>query len=801
MSKGFLLCILLCICVLSGYAQTLNVRDMQTQMPLASVTVTASNGEVIGVTDQKGEFDLKNLRHSERLILSYVGYKPVRVVLSDLEKMSYTISMELSSIALDQVVVSGTRWQQSQADLPQKIDRISPSEVAFYNSQTAADLLGISNTVFIQKSQQGGGSPMIRGFSTNRLLYTIDGVRMNTAIFRGGNLQNVISLDPFAMQNTEVLFGPGSVIYGSDAIGGVMSFETLQAKLSLTDEMEFSGHAALRYSSANNEKTGHIDLSVAGKRWGWIGSFSRFDYGDLRQGGNGPDDFLKTSYPARLNGQDILVTQDEPLLQVPSGYDQTNVMQKLRFKPNAVWEAIYGFHYSETSSYGRYDRHNRTRNGTARYAEWDYGPQKWMMNHLSLKYLAGNNLFDKATLNLAQQSFAESRISRDFNNPLRQIWEEDVQAYTVNLDLTKRVNQHTFFYGMEYVLNKVTSLGKEENIENGSVVDAQSRYPQADWQSLAFYVTDELKLSEKMTLSGGLRWSTFAIDADFNTDFFSFPFEKAELNNAAVTGSMGFSYRPEPSLVLRANAGTAFRAPNVDDIGKIFDSEPGSVVVPNPDLEAEFAYNFDLGVAKQFFEQLKIEVTGYYTRLNNALVRRDFQLNGADEIFFAGQLSQVQAIQNAAKSDRFGLQFGVDWNISTAWFFALDVNWQEGADEMDDGSISPGRHVAPTFGATSLRYSIGKLMLEANLGFQGEFSHADLSVEERNKSEIYALDANGNTFAHSWYTLNFKSQINISETLSLQMGVENITDQRYRPYSSGISGAGRNFVISIRGQF
>src|SRR5690606_22275722 len=97
--------------------------------------------------------------------------------------------------------------------------------------QTAADMLAGSGEVFVQKSQLGGGSPMIRGFATNRLLYAVDGVRMNTAIFRAGNLQNVINLDPFATESVEVIFGPGSVMYGRDAIGGVMSFQTLMPRL------------------------------------------------------------------------------------------------------------------------------------------------------------------------------------------------------------------------------------------------------------------------------------------------------------------------------------------------------------------------------------------------------------------------------------------------------------------------------------------------------------------------------------------------------------------------------------------
>lgn len=108
---------------------------------------------------------------------------------------------------LDDVVISATRWRQTTDNVPSKIISISPEEINLQNPQTAADLLNISGKVFIQKSQQGGGSPMIRGFATNRLLYTVDGVRMNTAIFRGGNLQNVINLDPLATERAEVFSG------------------------------------------------------------------------------------------------------------------------------------------------------------------------------------------------------------------------------------------------------------------------------------------------------------------------------------------------------------------------------------------------------------------------------------------------------------------------------------------------------------------------------------------------------------------------------------------------------------------
>ena len=106
---------------------------------------------------------------------------------------------------LDQVVVSASKFEQSKRDIPQTIVNVNAADIQFQNPPTSADLLEGTGNVYIQKSQLGGGSPIIRGFSTNRLLITVDGVRMNNAIFRSGNLQNVISIDPFTIQNTEDL--------------------------------------------------------------------------------------------------------------------------------------------------------------------------------------------------------------------------------------------------------------------------------------------------------------------------------------------------------------------------------------------------------------------------------------------------------------------------------------------------------------------------------------------------------------------------------------------------------------------
>lgn len=783
-------------------AQTLTVTDQDTHKPLYLVTVGSQESGKSVSTNESGQANISVLKDSGDLTLRLVGYRTISTTYSSLAQQDFRIALEHKAVNLDQVVISATRWSQSSGNIPSKIMTISTEQIELENPQTAADLLGSSGGVFIQKSQQGGGSPMIRGFATNRLLYSVDGVRMNTAIFRGGNLQNVISLDPFAIEHTEVLFGPGSVIYGSDAIGGVMSFRTLTPKLSTTDKPQISGSAVARYASANKEKTGHFDVSVGWKKWALATSISSFDFDHLRQGSNGPTDYLKGHYVQRVDSTDQVVSQDDPLLQVPSGYSQINLMQKVRFKPNENWDFQYGFHYSETSSYGRYDRHTRMRHGLPRYAEWSYGPQKWMMNNLSVNHSGENALYNQMTIRLAHQFFEESRIDRSLNNDKRYNKKEEVHAYSANLDFVKELgSRNTLYYGVEYIQNDVTSSAMAHNIADGSESKIASRYPNATWQSLGIYVNDEFRLSDKVSLQGGLRYNQFIIDAKFDTAYFSLPFNEANLNSGALTGSLGAVYRPADTWAVKVNFGTAFRAPNVDDIGKVFDSEPGSVVIPNPDLKAEYAYNIDLGIAKVFGDVVKLDVTGYYTILENALVRRDYALQGQDSIMYEGMMSRVQAIQNAARATVYGIQAGLEIKLPSGFEFISHFNFQKGEEELDNGDISASRHAAPMFGVSRLSYHHENLFLQLYANYQAERKHDDLPVGEMKKSEIYAKDSNGDTYSPAWYTLNLKAMYKISDHFSISAGVENITDQRYRTYSSGLSGAGRSFTAAIKATF
>ncbi|WP_237717679.1 TonB-dependent receptor domain-containing protein [Pontibacter sp. BAB1700] len=305
-------------------------------------------------------------------------------------------------------------------------------------------------------------------------------------------------------------------------------------------------------------------------------------------------------------------------------------------------------------------------------------------------------------------------------------------------------------------------------------------------------------MGEKLTVLTGARYNHILLNAAFDKSFYDLPFASADINTGAVTGSAGLVYSPKPDWQLSTNLSTGFRSPNVDDIGKIFDSAPGLVVVPNPDLKPEYAYNADLGFAKVFGEVLKLDATAFYTYLQDALVRRDYTLNGNSFIEYEGESSQVQAIQNAAYARVWGVQAGIELKLPAGFGITSRYSLQRGREELDNGTEAPLRHAAPAFGTTRLTYTRNRFKADFYAVYNGAFRYSQLAPEEQDKAYLYATDEDGNPYSPDWTTLNLKALYQLNRHLSLSAGIENITDQRYRPYSSGIAAPGRNFVMSVR---
>ena len=786
----------------SSAAQQIVVADEESKEPITGLVVFNSLSTKTAVSDFDGLVDIKNFQSFEKIYFGHLSYHKKSIRKSAIKD---TVFLSPKSTSLNEVVISASKFVQSKKEVPQNIISINSKDIQFSNPQTSADLLSNTGRVFVQKSQLGGGSPMIRGFSTNRLLITVDGVRLNNAIFRSGNVQNVLSISPFNVEKTEVILGSGSVIYGSDAIGGVMNFYTTTPKLSNNKIPLLTSRSTVRYASANNEKTAHLGFNLGFQKWGFHSSVSVSDFGDLKMGKYGPDDYLSLYYSDPLNGQDVMTPNTMPRVQKFTNFSQMHLAQKVIYKASDDIQFDFGLHYSTTSDYPRYDRLAiLSDDGALKYAEWNYGPQDWLMaNSQMTKHSSSSSFYDKLKISTAYQNFKESRINRRFNTDTRKIRNENVDAFSLNLDFNKQISdQSNISYGAEYIYNKVGSKGCSENTLTGEVEAIATRYPdESKWQTMATYLSYKYKPNTKLTIQSGIRYNYVIIDADLsdNNAFYNLPFDTANLETSAFTGTLGLSWIPNDVFMWKLNTSTAFRAPNIDDIGKIFDSQNGLVVVPNRDLKPEYAYGAELGVTVNLNKSVLFDSSIYYTYLDNALVRNPFTVNGETEMEYDSEVSSIQAIQNASKSWIYGFEAGIKVLFSRELQLTSQYSYVNGTQEETPGVELPVRHAAPVFGNTHVIWKHNKLQMDGFINYNGALRSSAISQELADY--LFASDSQGNPYAPSWYTLNLRTQFDFSNSVSFVGAVENITNQRYRTYSSGITSAGTNLIMAINYKF
>jgi hemoglobin/transferrin/lactoferrin receptor protein len=441
-----------------------------------------------------------------------------------------------------------------------------------------------------------------------------------------------------------------------------------------------------------------------------------------------------------------------------------------------------------------------TSNGTLSFAEWHYGPQLWRMHALQAVLSGPNKLYNSARIIAAFQDYRESRHDRRLNNARIRNQVEKVHAFSINADFDKQLSKKSeLFYGLEYVTNDVGSFADRINLNNGTVEPVATRYPNnSEWNSYGAYISYKLNHNQ-LSFTSGLRYNHATVYTPFDTSLFNFPFTEANIKKGAVTGNLGMVFRPNKNSKWNFNIATGFRVPNVDDVGKVFESAPGQLMTPNPDLKSEYAYNFDLGYAVRIANRVVIDLTAFYTLLDNAIARRPATFNGQDSVDYEGVRSRVFSLQNAAKAEVVGVQAGVELFFAKYFSGSVQVNWIEGeeTDDVKDEDV-PLRHAPPFYGNAHLKYNRSKLQADLYLLWNGQISNEELAPSEQAKTFIYAKDANGKPYCPSWYTLNLKLGYQVNKHLYVTAGCENITNQLYRPYSSGIVAPGTNFITSLR---
>ena len=706
-----------------------------------------------------------------------------------------------STKSLQDVVVFANKFPTLSKNIVQTVGLITDKNLIQQQSNTA-DILTASGQIFVQKSQLGGGSPVIRGFEASRILLLVDGVRMNSAIFRAGHLQNIITVDNMSLERVEVNYGPSSTMYGSDALGGVINLFTKAPQLNNSSKWKSNGNVIYRYANGQNENRQHIDLNIANNKWAFVSSFTNSSFGDMRQGANRlaayPDFGKRLFYVTTENGVDILNDNRSSInIQKITEYTQADFLQKILYKPSANTEHLLNIQLSNSSNINRYDRLTETSKGLPVYAEWYYGPQVRNMVSYKLNKTHLKGFFQELSVNTNYQHLQESRISRKYKSSNKDFRIENVDIIGLNADLLHSDKNGEIHFGLESYYNIVNSKAHRTNIAtlaNSAITTRYSDGP-TNMAYQALYVQHRKNLNQNWVLNDGLRLNLVQLNAQFkDTSLMHFPFTEAKQSNAALTGNIGLAYNGDDGFRSTVGVSSGFRAPNIDDLTKVFDTKTGYVVVPNKDLKPEYTYNAEWTIAKNT-SNYSLGASVFYTLFHNALVADKYNWNGRSTIMYQGVLSDVYATQNKAKANLFG--FNVNGRLRLIQNTELNATYTYTKGTYNDGSKEmPLDHIPPAYGRFGIKHIDKKWNAEFYSVFNSWKKIADYNLNGED-NEIYATKDG----MPSWMTFNLLTQYNPTKDLTIGLGVENITDLNYRNFASGISAVGRNYILTCKVNF
>ena len=755
-------------------------------------------------TNRKGVILLKSLNIYDTISINFAGKTYIQSQL-ELSKKNFLFQISNNKNQSLPVFVTST---SSSTQLPTGMKELNhqvvkSNEILNSNASTGAELLTLVDGVTIQKTSFGGGSPIIRGFEANRVLLMVDGVRMNNAIYRGGHLQNSITIDPFILESCDVIFGPSAVSYGSDAIGGVIHYKTKDPNLLNTnDSSRYNGLYFTRFNSATNELSNHINFNLSGKNIASLTSITYKKFGDVSMGENrvhgfqnwGTHDF----YTEYNNFQDTMITNPNPSIQRGVGYNQIDLTNKILFKLNATSKLIINSQYSSSSNLQRLDQlNNLTLNNLPEYAQWNYGPQKRLLNSISFSSSHPSIFFDDIRAVLSHQHIEESRITRRFNSFSQKNSLEKVNVLGSNIQFSKSIGSNSKLdYGTEIYYNTVNSRAYELNLLDSATSYIDSRYPSGGSNTFfpAIYGSYNLK-KNRLSLIGGIRYTwnkAFGIFKDNILDFLSDGFE---IKRHSLSGSLGTYFYPNETTKIFLDLSTGFRAPNIDDLGKVFIKDQ-FLTVPNSQLDPEYAYNFSFGIGKKIdFKNIQFSFSSSYfvTILDNVITKQSLEINGSNLVYYDSNYYEILANQNSES----GIVYGLSGSLFITFFKNLKVHsslcYTRGV--LKNTHI-PMSHIPPLFGKLNLNYTFKKIEFQILNNFNAE--------------KINKLFGQGNTDNPleaspmgypSWWVINTQVGYQYRESLNLSLGLYNLLDIHYKTFASGISAPGRSLMASAKLSF
>ncbi len=805
-------------------AQKITLRDAVTKAPISDVLIYNSKG-VNTVSDFNGKATLHLFKNDDFLLFSHISYQDTTCLKS---LVSATIYLKNKADELSEVSLSISKSKVKKSRIAEKIETLNKADIQKLTPQTTADILAQTPSIRVQKSQGGGGSPVIRGFEANRVLLVMDNVRMNNAIYRTGHLQNAITVSPYNLERTEVIFGPSSVIYGSDALGGVIHFYTKTPKLNQLKQ--FRGSSTTQFSSANNAFTQGFSSEFSFKKWASYTAFSQANFGDTRMGENRVHGYQNWGLvPTYSNNSSTYynespVNNTDPSIQKNTGYNQFDFLQKIAIQTGKKSSLIFNFQFSESTNIPRFDKLTELKDGVLKFAEWNYGPQKRTFLSSQYKFEHNSKWLDTGTITAAYQYVKESRIKRKFNDLERKHQNEAIGVFSLNTDFNVTLSKNrTLSYGAELTHNALQSsaYGSLLAVQNNTVIGVtdntsiQSRYPDggSTYSTAAAYLNYRQDIARKATLNTGGRFTYTNLQANFiDQTYISLPQQNISLDNSSFTANIGLTYRPSKKIHLNTVLASGFRSPNIDDVGKIREKN-NLLTVPNIHLKPEYAYNAEIGITHYFTKKEHvININGFYTLLKNYIARGPYTLDNdtstidSSTVLYDGEEVTTIANINGNTAAIYGGTIDLKIRPIKQLTFKGNLTYTKGKTNTPNTYLPS---ISPLFASAKITYS--KKAFSA--GVQWRYSASKKADEyssggEDNLEETPLIDPNtdleGDEYyagSPSWSTLNSNISYQISRDLKIHLNLDNMFDVHYKAFASGISAPGRNISTVLHFTF
>ena len=807
------------------HGQSITVIDAFTQRPLEAVMVVNQNKERYSSSDANGKIELEQFVALDRLTFQLMGYETLSLSLKEIKDRGNVIALFLDEKQLEEIILSVARTAEQSRKIAEKVSIVNQKSIVTQSPATGADLLLLAPNVRLQKSQGGGGSPVLRGFEANRLLLVVDGVRLNNAIYRSGHIQNAITVDPNSIDRVEVIYGSSSVGYGSDALGGVVHYYTKTPKIN--NNKPLTNAFSSTYNSAQNALISHFETEASFKKWASYTSLTYSSFGDLKMGENRQHGFTDWGLvPAYSRNNETTYfaqpsSNPNPHLQKNVGYTQFDLLEKVVINLPKASQLLLNFQLSNSSNIPRFDKLNEYAYGNLRFAEWFYGPQKRALFSPQLKLFPKNKFLYKGTITAAYQALEESRIQRKFNSLTRENQKEKVKVLSLNGDFeVAKKERSSIAYGFELVNNRIisTAMGKDLVISGNKITSFNNfrpiptRYPSdgSRYNTAALYANYRFDFSSKTTFSLGGRFTTTHLKANWKeTALIDADLNKVNVKNDALTGSFSVSYRPKNPWRINLLLSSGFRSPNVDDLGKIRENK-GVLLVPNTDLKPEYVYNIDGGIAYTSAQKnMYFNLRFYHTSLRDYIGRMAYEV-ATDQttlapgtVEFSNDIVTTQANTNIGNGRIYGLSFEGGLKL----FEGLDLNgnftYTHAARNEMIGALPS---ILPFYGGAVLHYKKDAFNLNLNYIFNSRKNKEDYSSGGEDGLEetplITTVD-NQAVFAGTpkWSIFSLRGNYQLNKTVLLNAAVENIFDLHYRTFASGISAPGRSFIMGTRVNF